>query len=146
MQAKEISDEYLKTSQEYMATGGTPTNPYEGDDYFVPIGVLEGVISLDQAIEERGKRKCVEIARIVWGLFGVSDGTFGLTYSDIDRTTGQTLKDPRAVVYDPHTKEIKRDMTQEFFPRLVNEFKTDIRFHDVTSVGIEAVHSRAEVK
>lgn len=125
MKNQNISQVDLMTPQEHLLCGSTldfePT-PEEEGKWYIPFGVVEGVISLEQAIKGRkdlGELRSGSLAGLL-GFHGYQQLIISL--ADLDEQTGKTLKDPEVLGIgysgEKGTRPVPgRDLTTELYEK-----------------------------
>ena len=128
-----IAIQDLQTPQEIWFMGSTPgVEPLDENDWHIPQGVLEGVLSIGEAIEARkaiGHFQSTMLSTIL----GFNEFPISVGFSDIDKDTKMTLYDPKIIgLWDKQKKKVieipGRDLTREAYD--IFQGKTDLHLRE----------------
>lgn len=129
-----IDVEDLQTAQEYWLIGSTPeVRPSEERDWYIPQGVLRGVLTIEDAIKLRKAVGHFE-SGMLSTILGFRDRPISVGFSDINRETNMTLNDPKIIgLWDEDklaiVKTEGRDLTQEVY-RKFRELKVNLHLRE----------------
>lgn len=114
--SSKINQQDFLTAQELWFTGGTPDiTPKKEEDWHIPQGVLRGVLTIKEAIEERKTMHYESF--MLSAILGIQDKSLSMGFAELDAETGQTVNDPEIIgLWDKEEKKVVdvpgRDLTQ----------------------------------
>ncbi len=127
-----INQQDFLTAQELWFTGGTPDiTPKEEKDWYIPQGILRGVLTVKEAIERRTTMHYESFMLSI--VLGFSDQSLSMGFAEIDAETRQTVNDPKIIgLWNKKKKKVieipGRDLTREAYD--IFQGKTDLHLRE----------------
>lgn len=141
-----IAIQDFRTAQEHWFAGSTPeVEPLEEADWYIPQGVLKGVLAIEEAIKLRKVAGHFE-SGILSAILRLTGGMpISVGFSDINKETGMTLRDPEIIgLWDKNKREIVkiegRDLTKEAY-NIFRKLETDLHLRESTTTKEGKVNS-----
>lgn len=131
-----LSDLDLLTAQERWFVGNTPEYfPQKENEWYIPQGVLKGVLTIREAIEKRTTMHYESFMLAM--VLGFKDKSLSIGFAEIDGETGQTVNDPKIIgLWDKDKEKVVevpgRDLTKEAYDKF-KELKTDLHLREFSA-------------
>lgn len=111
----------LMTLQEYCLMGGSPPlGLTESREWYVPVGVLLGHVTLEEARVRRRELETIKSATLA-GVLGFAGKNAIIELADLDEKTGRTCEDPKVLgIWNPEEETMEeippeRNLTEETY-------------------------------